>query len=352
MDPDRYIQQLSQSGALASLHVLMGDEPLLVAEAGDALRASAQRAGYAERRTLVMDARSDWSAVLADAQAVSLFGDKRLLEIKLPGGKPGKVGGEMLARLGALAAQTPPGEAETLMAVHLPRLDRATRESKWAQGLMQSALVVDIQPIDRSRLPAWIGARLARQHQRTDAETLAWMADKVEGNLLAAHQEILKLGLLYPEGQIDGQDIERAVLNVARYDVFGLRDAMLAGDTTRTVRMLEGLRAEGEALPLVLWAVGEEVRTLARLAQARQNGQDVGGLMRRLRVFGAHEKLAQQALARVAPSSWPAAVQHAHDVDRLIKGLSVPGRLDDPWEEMLRLALRVAAGRTSGRQAA
>lgn len=346
MDSDRYIQQLSQPGALASLHVLMGDEPLLVAEAGDALRAGAQRAGYSERRTLVMDARSDWSAVLADAQAVSLFGDKRLLELKLPGGKPGKAGGDMLARLGALAAQTPAGEAETLIAVHLPRLDRATRDSKWATALLQSALVVDIQPIERSRLPGWISTRLARQNQRTDTETLGWMADKVEGNLLAAHQEILKLGLLYPEGQIDGQNVERAVLNVARYDVFGLRDAMLAGDTARTVRMLDGLRAEGEALPLVLWAVGEEVRTLARLSQARQSGQDVGGLMRRLRVFGAHEKLAQAALARVAPGSWPAAVQHAHDVDRLIKGLSVPGRLSDPWEEMLRLTLRVAAGRT------
>ncbi|RZN08412.1 DNA polymerase III subunit delta, partial [Bordetella pertussis] len=139
------------------------------------------------------------------------------------------------------------------------------------------------------------------------------------------------------------EDVERAVLNVARYDVFGLRDAMLAGDTARTVRMLDGLRAEGEALPLVLWAVGEEIRLLARVAQARQQGQDAGALMRRLRIFGAHERLALQALGRVAPGAWPAAVQHAHEVDRLIKGLSVPGRLADPWEEMTRLALRVAA---------
>lgn len=345
MDPDHYIQQLAQPGALASLHVLMGDEPLLLAEAGDALRASAQRAGYSERRSLVMDALSDWSAVKAQAQAVSLFGDKRLLEIKLPSGKPGKMGGEMLVWLAALAAQTPAGQAETLLAVHLPRLDRATRVSKWAGALLQSGLVVDIQPIERSRLADWIGARLARQRQRIDPSTLVWMADKVEGNLLAAHQEIIKLGLLYPEGPIDGEDVKRAVLNVARYDVFGLRDAMLAGDPVRCIRMLQGLRAEGEALPLVLWAVGEEIRILARLAQARQSGQDVSDLMRKLRVFGTHEKLALQALARVAPNSWPAAVRHAHEVDRLIKGLSVPGRLDDPWEEMQRLALRVAVGR-------
>ncbi|RYF56240.1 MAG: DNA polymerase III subunit delta, partial [Comamonadaceae bacterium] len=174
---------------------------------------------------------------------------------------------------------------------------------------------------------------------------LQWMADKVEGNLLAAHQEIQKLALLFPEGMLAAQDVESAVLNVARYNVFGLRDAMLAGDAARTIRMLEGLKAEGEALPLVLWAVGEEVRILARIAQARQDGQDTSSVMRRLRVFGNHERLALQALARVPAKSWPMAVQHAHDVDRLIKGLSVPGRLGDPWEEMMRLALRVAAGR-------
>ena len=121
------------------------------------------------------------------------------------------------------------------------------------------------------------------------------------------------------------------------------RDAMLAGDIARTIRMIDGLRAEGEALPLVLWAVGEEIRLLARVAEARSLGQDANGLMRRLRIFGAHERLALQALGRVRPDVWPAAVQHAHEVDRLIKGLSVPGRLSDPWEEMTRLALRVAA---------
>lgn len=344
LDVDRFIDQMrSISGPLAPLYVLMGDEPLLIAEAGDALRAAGLRLGYAERQTLVMDARSDWSAVLAETQSVSLFGDRRLIEIKLATGKPGKTGADTLIRLADQAAGTT--DPEVLLAVHLPRLDRAARESKWAQALLRSATVVDIAAIERARLGDWIGARLARQKQRADADTLQWMADKVEGNLLAAHQEIQKLALLYPEGQLLAQDIENAVLDVARYNVFGLRDAMLAGDSVRTVRMLEGLRAEGEALPLVLWAVGEEVRILARIAQARQDGQDASAVMRRLRVFGNHERLALQALDRVPPRAWPAAVAHAHDVDRLIKGLSVPGRLGNAWEEMMRLALRVAAGR-------
>jgi DNA polymerase-3 subunit delta len=342
LDADRLAEHLQRAGKqLAPLYTLSGDEPLLVIEAADALRAAARAAGYIDRTSLVMDARSDWSAVFAATQSISLFGDKRILEIKLPTGKPGKVGGDTLQKLAAQATEQP--NADTLIMVALPRLDKATRDTKWVQSLSQHGVMVDIASVDRARLPNWISIRLARQQQRTDTNTLQWIADKVEGNLLAAHQEIQKLGLLYPEGQLSAEDVERAVLNVARYDVFGLRDAMLAGDARRTVRMLEGLRAEGEALPLVLWAVGDEIRLLARIAEARANGQDSGALLRRLRIFGAHEKLALQALSRVPAKTWQAAVQHAHEVDRLIKGLVVPGRLSNPWDEMTRLALRVAA---------
>jgi DNA polymerase-3 subunit delta len=347
LDADRFAEHLQRAGTgLAPLYTISGDEPLLVMEAMDALRAAARAAGYTERTSMVMDARSDWSAVLAATQTVSLFGDRRLLELKIPTGKPGKAGGDMLARL---AEQADTGaDPDTVIAIGLPRLDKATRDSRWATALARG-IMVDVPTIERAKLPAWIGERLARQKQRADTATLQWMADKVEGNLLAAYQEIQKLSLLYPEGQLEAEAVERAVLNVARYDVFGLRDAMLAGDVGRTVRMLDGLRAEGEALPLVLWAVGEEIRILARVAQARASGQDSGAVMRRMRIFGAHERLALQALSRVPARAWPAAVQHAHEVDRIIKGLPVAGRLADPWEEMTRLALRVAA---AGRRAA
>ncbi|WP_258866723.1 DNA polymerase III subunit delta [Bordetella pertussis] len=213
----------------------------------------------------------------------------------------------------------------------LPRLDKATRESKWAQALARGGVMADIANVERGRLPAWIGMRLGRQNQRADTATLQWMADKVEGNLLAAHQEIQKLGLLYPEGQLAAEDVERAVLTWRATTSSGC--ATPCWPATRRARCAcsTACGAEGEALPLVLWAVGEEIRLLARVAQARQQGQDAGALMRRLRIFGAHERLALQALGRVAPGAWPAAVQHAHEVDRLIKGLSVPGRLADPW---------------------
>lgn len=344
LDADGLASQLEKAPtSLDNLYVVSGDEPLLVIESCDALRAAAARAGYAERVSLILDARSDWSAVIGATQNVSLFGDRRLVDIAIPTGKPGKTGGDTLLRLADMAGSG--GLADTLVMVNLPRLDKATRNTKWAQALFDAATSIDIASIERAALPRWIAQRLARQDQQLDRESLEWMADKVEGNLLAAFQEVQKLALLYPPGKISGQDVERAVLNVARYDVFGLRDAMLAGHASKALTMLAGLRAEGEALPLVLWAVGEEIRILARLSAARAAGQDMQAEMRRQRIFGPREQLLRQALSRVPPQTWPAAVQHAHDVDRLIKGLKAPGRLDDPWEELGRLALRVATAK-------
>jgi len=345
LDANRLSEQLRQGAPLAALYTLTGDEPLLITETVDALRAAARAAGYTDRLSLVMDARSDWSQALAATQTISLFGERRLLELKLPSGKPGKAGADALI---ALAEQGAGQGGDTFTLISLPKLDKATRDSRWMQTLERHGVIVDVPSIERTRLPDWIGGRLARQGQRTDAATLRWMADKVEGNLLAAHQEIQKLGLLYPEGDLAAEDVERAVLNVARYNVFGLRDAMLGGDAPRVIRVLDGLRAEGEALPLVLWAVGEEIRVLARLAEIRASGQEFSAALRRVRVFGERERLVRLALDRVPAQAWPAAVQHAHDVDRLIKGLKVPGRLDNAWEEMARLALRVAVA--SGRQ--
>lgn len=340
IDAARLLDQLSRPGArFDPLYVITGDEPLLLTEAGDGVRAAARQAGYTERTSLVMDARSDWTELSGAARNISLFGDRRLIEVRIPSGKPGKPGADALQ---ALATDAENGSDDTVTVVTLPRLDKTTRNSKWAGALWQAATVVELPNVSRQALPNWIGQRLATQKQSADPNTLAWIADRVEGNLLAAHQEIMKLGLLYPEGPLQAHDVEQAVLNVARYDLFGLRDAMLAGDPARTLTILAGLKAEGEALPLVLWAIGEEVRVLARLAQAQTQGHNLQGLMRDYRIFGPRENLIRQTLGRLPATAWPAAVQHAHDIDCLIKGVPVPGRLDDPWEELARLALRVA----------
>lgn len=343
MDADRLIQSLSKPGApLAALYVLTGDDPLLTIEAADALRARARAADFLERTSYVMDARSDWSTLGVASGSGSLFGDKQLMEISLPTGKPGKPGADALI---ALAGRCHGQAQEVLTILSLPKLDRATRESKWASALFSAGTVLEMANIERQQLPQWIAQRLARQSQQADSATLQWLADKVEGNLLAAHQEILKLGLLFEPGMLVHEEVEQAVMNVARYDVFSLRDAMLVGDVPRMVRIMRGLKAEGEALPLVLWAIGEEIRVLARIAQGNAAGQDMAGMLRSQRVFGQHERLARQALSRVPARNWPLAVQQAHEVDRLIKGLHVSGRLQDPWEEMTRLAMRVAVSR-------
>ena len=346
LDHDGLLRQLDHTATpLASLYIISGDESLLVIEAMDALRAAAARQGYTERTRLMLDARSDWSALLGATQNVSLFGDRKFLDLALPSGKPGKAGGEALE---TLAGKLSKGElSDVLVALSLPRLDRATRSSKWASALIEAGTLVEVPSIDRNALPRWIGQRLIRQGQELDLDTMAWMADKVEGNLLAAFQEIQKLGLLYPPGKISGEDVRRAVLNVARYDVFDLRDAMLAGQSSRALTILQALRGEGEALPLILWAVGDEIRLLARLAALQAVRGDIGGEMRRARVFGPREQGLRRSLARVPAGIWAAAVQHAHDIDRLVKGLKVPGRLDDPWEELSRLLLRITVDRTT-----
>jgi len=340
---ERFLQQLQQADCvLDNLYVIASDEILLAVEVVDALRQTARKQGFSERTSLVLDARSDWSAALAATQNISLFGDRNLLELQVPSGKPGKPGAEALTRLAqtARAGQL----TDSLVCISLPRLDKAMRSARWAQVLFDAACSIEMPTITRAMLPGWIRQRLARQQQTLTADSLEWMADKVEGNLLAAHQEIMKLALLYPAGDITQQQVEQAVLNVARYDVFGLRDAMLAGQADKAVTMLHGLRAEGEALPLVLWAVGDEVRVLARLAACQGSQAEVGAELRRQRVFGQREALLRQALRRVPTHAWRVHVHHAHEIDRLIKGLQPAGRVSDAWEELARLVVRVATG--------
>lgn len=328
---------------LPALCVIMGNEPLLVLEAADAIRERARQDGYTERHGHVMDARSDWQNIFASAGTGSLFGDKQLVEISLPTGKPGKSGGDALL---ALAKQCTGRQAEDVFTmVRLPGLDRATRESRWAKALLSAGKTLDLPDVARPALPGWIAQRLARQGQRLQPDTLQWLADRVEGNLLAAHQEIQKLGLLYPEGEIGEADCHNAVMNVARYDVFALRDAMLEGDGARVLRVLQGLRAEGEALPLVLWAVSEEIRSLEKISRQVQAGQDLASALRANRFFGPREQRARQAILRVPLARWVRAVAHAHEIDRIIKGVPVPQRLPDPWEELARLSVSVAISR-------
>ena len=321
---------------LAPLYVIASDEHLLALEAADKIRRAARANGYSERDVLTVERTFKWGELLAANQELSLFGDKKLIELRIPTGKPGKDGS---AALQAYAKDLSP---DNLTIVTLPKLDWQSAKASWVTSLQQAAVYIDIPTIERAALPNWIGQRLAAQGQSADRQGLDFIADRVEGNLLAAHQEIQKLGLLHEAGRLTFEQIHDAVLNVARYDVFKLSEAMLLGDPARLVRMLEGLRGEGEALPLVLWAVAEEIRTLLKLKAGMDQGRPLGALLKEHRIWGPRERMMEPALRRLSLATLDAALQDAAQVDKMVKGLRAKAYAGDAWDAMLQLALKVA----------
>jgi DNA polymerase-3 subunit delta len=329
---------------LRALYTLHGDEPLLIQECADQLRAAARAAGYTERSVFtVTGAHFDWSGALAAGSEMSLFGDRQIVELRIPSGKPGKDGSQALQQLAQAAAH----HDGVLTLVLLPRLDSATQKSAWFAALEQHGVSVRVDPVGRQALPQWLAQRLAAQQQRVASgeegqRTLAFFADRVEGNLLAAHQEVQKLALLYPPGELSAAQVEAAVLNVARYDAFKLAEAVLAGHTARVQRMLDGLQAEGEAAVLVHWALSEDIRTLARVRQALDAGRPMPVALRESRVWGAKEKLMERVLPTLDGQTLSRWLQDAHAVDGIAKGLPRPDWPTDPWDALHRLATQVS----------
>lgn len=279
---------------LQPLYVLHGDDPLLTVEAGDALRAAARRQGFEERSVLVVTPSFRWEELFHAAGNLSLFGGRTLVDLRMPTGKPGRDGSEALQRYAA----APP--ADTLTIVTLPEMDWRAQKAAWFAALVEAGVGIECNAPPVAQLPQWIARRLAAQRQNAPAEALEFIALHVEGNLLAAHQEIQKLGLLYPEGALTLQQVSAAVLNVARYDIDDLKGALQAKDAARCARTLEGLKAEDAAPPLVLWVLANEARSQAGKASR-------------------------------------AALLHAARIDRIIKGLTN----GDLWDECLQLAMRL-----------
>jgi DNA polymerase-3 subunit delta len=236
--------------------------------------------------------------------------------------------------------------------VQLPRLDGQQAKSAWFGALDAAGVTLRVDPVERRALPLWIAQRLAAQGQRVAAgedgqRTLAFFADRVEGNLLAAHQELQKLALLHPPGELSFEQIEGAVLNVARYDVFKLGEALLAGQVARALRMLDGLRAEGEAAVLVHWTLAEDIRGLKRVKQALAEGRPMPLALREARVWGLKERLYERALPLLALPALEALLEAAQVCDGLVKGLQHPGWPGDPWQALKRLALMLAQHTTA-----
>jgi len=348
--PDQLSAHLAKG--LKAVYTVHGDEPLLAQEAADALRAAAKAAGYTERKVFtVSGAHFDWSSLLGAAQAMSLFADRQLIEIRIPSGKPGKEGAEALQRYCEALSD------DTVTLVLCPKLDRQQQSSAWFTALDAAGVSLRVDPVERRALPQWIAQRLHQQGQRVEdgeagQQTLAFFSDRVEGNLLAAHQELQKLALLYPPGVLSFEQVESAVLNVARYDVFRFGEAVLAGQVARALRMLDGLKAEGEAPVLVHWTLAEDIRALKRVKDAMDSGKPLPMALREQRVWGVKEKLFERVLPAVSDHALAHLVEAAQVCDGLVKGLKHPGWPLDAWEGLKRLTLLVLQHTASTRGAA
>ena len=334
-----HLKSLNAGGVMGPLYIFSGDEPLLMMEAMDLLRSVAKKLGFTEREVLLQERGFDWSALLNAGQTMSLFGDKRWVELRIPTGKPGRDGADALKQFAVqIASQANSSDGpDTVVCIVLPRLDGKTKTSAWFSALDDAGMAVQIDSLDRGHLPHWISGRLKKQGQEIEGgpegqRALEFIADQVEGNLIAAHQEILKLGLLYPAGALTEEQIRSSILKVARYNVFELTEAILAGDLPRLNRMLDGLKGEGEPLVLILWSVTEELRLLSKLKLASDAGESLQQLMRANRIWGNKERLYPSALKRIQPLKLRRAMQVAAGLDRQVKGLSAAELPADPWD--------------------
>ncbi|MDQ6917360.1 MAG: DNA polymerase III subunit delta [Pseudomonadota bacterium] len=332
--PEHLTAQLAKG--LAPLYVVHGDEPLLAIEAGDAIRAAARAAGCEEREVLVVEPGFRWDAFSAASRNLGLFGTRKLIDLRIPSGKPGVEGARVLEDCAAHPS------ADATILITLPRIDRTTAASAWFSALEQAGVTVEVYPLERGDLPRWIAARLARQQQRASAETLQFLADTTEGNLLAAHQEIEKIGLLLPQGELDPSAVENAVADVARFDVFQLSEAWLAGDAARACRILTSLENEGAGVPLLLWQLGEDLHALAGVLAATASGAPVAIAVKSAQVWGKRQAAMERAARRVAPSAIPSLLTRLARLDALAKGIGRGNVWDDLGDVALALAGRPA----------
>ncbi len=327
------VDQLNQhlERGLKSLYVISGDEPLGVMESIDAIRAAARKQGYAEREVFNIERGFNWQRLTQSSQSLSLFASLRIVEINIPSGKPGVDGSKALQ---AYAADLPP---DTLTLVVLPRIDKRD-QGAWFNALEGAGVLITAYPVEVDKLPAWIGRRLSAQGQQADSETLEFIANQIEGNLLAAHQEIQKLSLLYPQGRLAIADVRDAVLNVSRFDAFQLGDAMLAGDSARTAKVLDGLKAEGVAPVALLGTLIWLLRSVLRVKTAQSQGMDLMAAFGQAKVWGDRQNLMRQALGRLSLKKLQAALLKMAEIDKINKGMAQ----GEPWLELSRLCLGLA----------
>ena len=338
LNPDQLPQTLQRG--LASVYLVTGDEPLLVQESCDAIRTAARQAGFSERELFHTDAGFQWPQLLQSANSLSLFADKKLLEVRIHNGKPGDAGAKVLQEY--CAAPAP----DNLLLLICPKLDKTTQNSKWYSAIEQVGAVVTVWPIGVKQLPRWIDQRLQKAGIRADSQAIDILAGRVEGNLLAAVQEIEKLKLVAENGMIDSRTMAQAVVDSARYDVFGLVDKALSGQAQAAATTLNGLRGEGSDAVVVLWALAREVRALTALKLAQSDGLNLEFIARKHGIFESRLPLIRGALQRLSIGTLRLLLRECAYTDRTVKGMAQ----GDPWEGLLDIVLTLAGVRTLGNE--
>jgi DNA polymerase-3 subunit delta len=317
---------------LAPLYLLFGEEPLLVEEGRDRIRAAARAAGYEGRELHTVEPGFDWNALFVASQSLSLFAEKRVLDLRLPTGKPGEAGARLLAEL---AAQPPP---DTLWVISCGKLDKDQRKARWVKAVETAGVVVPFYPVERAQLPGWVARRLQAAGVAAGAGVAELLAYRFEGNLLACAQEIDKLALRFGKAPVQVEDIEADIAAAARFTVFALADLCLEGRARDVPRVLNSLRAEGVEPVLILWALVRELRALATIAVAVDRGEPVAQALDRHKVWDKRKALVSRALTRGRPGEWQAWLVRAARLDRLVKGRAA----GDPWMQLECLALGFA----------
>jgi len=324
LNSDQLAQALGRG--LANVYLVSGDDPLLVGEAADAVRAAAREAGYADRTVFFIDRGFDWDAVRQAVQSLSLFADRRLFELRMPSGKPDK-GAALLIDM---ATRPPP---DVLCLVLTDKLDGKTSETPWVRAFEQHGMWVRVWPVDTAALPGWLRARANGLNVDMEPQAAQLIVDRVEGNLLAAKQELEKLALLANGERIGTELVLRSVGDSARYDVFQLGMAAAAGDAERALRVLLGLKSEGVEPTLILWALTRELRGLWQArerSRLRSNGRGGG--------WNQAATPSARALARIGKMPLARLLRQAHHTDRVIKGLAG----GDAWTAVIGLAAAMA----------
>ena len=327
---------------LAPLYLIAADEPLLVVEAGDLVRAAARAREFHERETHYVERGFRWDRLLGGADSLSLFSDKRIVEIRMPAARPGVAGAAAIRELAENA------DPDRLIIISIQsRLDRKQLASAWAKAVEKHGVVVQIRPVARHELPRFIVSRARQKGLSISPDAADLLAERVEGNLLAADQELAKLALIRETGSVDAEAVLEAVSSSARFDVFRLGDALVSGDSKRALKVLAGLKAEGAAPQLVLWALAREIQLLSQLDQARARGENLGAMMSRLRIWESRQGALRRAIDRYDAGALTRLVKSAAHADRVVKGLErAPA-----WEAVTGLLLD-AVRSSGGRQAA